>query len=144
MCSWKLDAICQEKVGPKGKVVGIDLLSIKDIEGVVALQGNFSDKDVQELALEELNQRIDVVLSDLSPNISGNSSSDQYKAQALWEEVLEFCKQFLNTDGVMVIKVFHGVAFEPFYKNVKSTFKSVKTLKPAASSRIQRGLHNCF
>jgi 23S rRNA (uridine2552-2'-O)-methyltransferase len=137
--SWLEFAV--QKVGPKGKVVGVDLLQTEPVRGCLFIQGDFSDAAVQEEILTYLGGSVDVVLSDLSPNMTGHPQTDQYAASVFWEETLEFCKSHLHPDGCLVIKVFHGVAFEGFLKAMKGVFSAVKSIKPEASKQLSKEVY---
>jgi 23S rRNA (uridine2552-2'-O)-methyltransferase len=118
----------------QGGVYGIDLLPLDSVPGATFLQGDFRDDALQAqlLALAKT-QKLDVVLSDMSPDLTGIKAADQAKSIGLCEAVLAFAAEHLDAQGVLLIKVFQGVGFDEFFRDFKATFKSVKTKKPKAS-----------
>ena len=108
------------------KVTAVDLLPIAPIPGVTVLKGDFRE------VLADL-PRFDVVLSDLSPNISGIRNVDQARTLELLQAAIAVCKVSLKPDGVFVTKAFHGEAFDDAQEALKQAFSSVKVFKPAAS-----------
>ncbi|CAN0125912.1 unnamed protein product [Phaeothamnion confervicola] len=122
------------KVGPKGAVVAVDLLEIAPMSGVTVLRGDFREAQVREMVRTGLGGvRADVVLSDMLPNVSGIPSVDQANAAALTELAIDFCREVLKPEGVFVVKVFQGEAFQDLLARMKGTFASVATRKPEAS-----------
>lgn len=121
--------VAAQKVGRGGRVIAIDLLQIAPISGVTVHRGDFRHIDVQ-LAL---NAQADVVLSDLSPNLSGIPNVDQARWLELAEGALELCRKVLKPDGVFVVKAFHGEAFDALMRRTKGFFSKVKVVKPSAS-----------
>jgi 23S rRNA (uridine2552-2'-O)-methyltransferase len=116
-------------VKPGGRVIAIDLLQIAPISGVTVHKGDF-----RQIAPEvTLNAHADVVLSDLSPNLSGIPNVDQARWLELAEGAAELCRKMLKPDGVFVVKAFHGEAFDALMKRLKTLFKNVKVVKPSAS-----------
>ena len=113
-------------VGTGGKVIAIDLLEIAPISGVTMLRGDFRQAFPDGV-------RADVVLSDLSPNLSGIPNVDQARSLELAEAAIGLCRKALKPDGVFVTKAFHGEAFEALRQQLKLTFKDVKVVKPSAS-----------
>lgn len=123
-----------QKVGEKGKVIGIDLLPMDPIQGVTLLQGDFTDESmVNELLALLSDQKADVVMSDMAPNISGVAVSDQLRMSDLARRALHFATQALRPEGKFVIKLFHGQGFDQVVSEAKKAFKSVSIRKPKAS-----------
>jgi 23S rRNA (uridine2552-2'-O)-methyltransferase len=122
--------VAAEKVKPGGRVIAIDLLDIAPISGVTALKGDFRQVLVEKHLLAA---RADVVLSDLSPNLSGIPNVDQARLLELGEAAVELCGKILKPDGVFVVKAFHGEAFGALTERLKAVFKKVKVVKPPAS-----------
>ncbi|MFY9315336.1 MAG: RlmE family RNA methyltransferase [Burkholderiales bacterium] len=121
-------------VGRAGRVIGVDLLEIAPISGVTLLRGDFREPAVQAQIVAALGgEKADVVLSDLSPNLSGIASADQARAAELVRTALEFCRANLREGGALLVKVFQGEEFAGLLKEMKSLFREVRTLKPAAS-----------
>ena len=122
------------KVGRGGKVIALDLLLLDPLAGVEFIQGDFRDEAVLK-QLESLLQgrQVDLVLSDMSPNICGIASADQARAMHLAELALEFALEHLKPSGSFLVKVFQGGGFEDFYRLMRSRFAKVATRKPKAS-----------
>ena len=126
--SWS--QVAAERVRPGGKVIAVDLLEIAPISGVTVLQGDFRDAKLLE-ALE--GRRADVILSDVLPNLSGIPNVDQARAAELANGALELCRKALKSDGVFVLKAFHGEAFDEVLQRLKQDFGKVSVRKPEAS-----------
>ena len=119
--------VAAAKVRPGGRVIAIDLLPIAPICGVTVLQGDFRQAPVLESG------KADVVLSDVSPNLSGIGNVDQARALELAGAAIEFCRKALKPDGVFLVKAFQGAAFEELLGGLKRNFSKVKVVKPSAS-----------
>ncbi len=121
-----------------GRIVALDLLPMEPIEGVVFIQGDFREPDVlnileQSLSGDGLTRKVDAVVSDMAPNLSGIESADAARISDLVELAVDFSRQHLKADGTLVVKLFHGGAYDPMVKLFKDTFKVVKRFKPKAS-----------
>ena len=121
-------------VGAKGRVIATDILDIEPIPGVDFLCGDFREESVLK-GVEALvgEQALDLVLSDMAPNISGIDASDQAASLYLCELALEFARQHLKPQGAFVVKVFQGEGFDAYLKQVRALFGSVAIRKPKAS-----------
>jgi 23S rRNA (uridine2552-2'-O)-methyltransferase len=126
--SWSQVAV--QKTMPGGKVIAVDLLDIAPISGVTVLKGDFREAKLLE-ALE--GRRADVVLSDVLPNLSGIPNVDQARAAELSFAVIDFCQKALQPRGVLVLKAFHGEAFDEVLQRMKQVFGKVDVRKPGAS-----------
>ena len=122
------------------RIFAIDLLPITSMAGVKTLQGDFLSEEIRTTLELHLNtmfnsqaQSLDVVLSDLSPNISGIRSNDNARAEALWLSALTFAERWLKLDGSFVCKLFQSTEAEQFVKCCKPLFRQVSVNKPAAS-----------
>jgi 23S rRNA (uridine2552-2'-O)-methyltransferase len=122
--------VAAQKVGPRGRVIAIDLLPMAPISGVSALRADFREG----ILIETLRgAKADVVLSDMSPNLSGIPLVDQARALELCVEAIDFCAKALKREGVFVVKAFQGQAFDELVERLKRAFAKVKVVKPAAS-----------
>jgi len=131
--------VARQKVAPGGKVIAVDLLEIAPISNVTVLRGDCRDPAVQAQLVAALGgAKADVVLSDLSPNISGIASADQARAAELVQMAMDFCRERLQKDGVLLVKVFQGAEFAGLLKELKGMFREVRTVKPAASREESR------
>lgn len=121
-------------VGPRGRVVALDLLEMPPLPGVEVLQGDFRDDETLQALLAILGPaRVDLVLSDLAPNMSGMRSVDQPRSMHLAELALDFAGQVLRGGGHMVVKLFQGEGFQEYVNAVRARFESVRMRKPPAS-----------
>ena len=126
--------VAAEKVGAGGVVVAVDLLEVAPIRGVIMLQGDVRDPEIKARTVQALGGRqADVVLADLSPNLSGIASVDQARAAELVRTAIDFCREHLLPEGALLAKVFHGESFGELRAELAAVFRSVQTLKPAAS-----------
>jgi 23S rRNA (uridine2552-2'-O)-methyltransferase len=127
------------RVGDKGTVVALDILPMTPLTGVHFIQGDFREDEV----LDELNnvlngQQIDLVLSDMAPNMSGMDSIDQPASMYLVELALDFAVNNLSKNGAFLVKVFQGEGFDAFLKDMRNNFVKVTTRKPEASRARSR------
>lgn len=123
-----------KKVGERGRVIGIDLLPVQAIPGVTLFEADFTSDEGLALVEEALEGRkVDLVLSDMAPNLSGVKDADQAKHYDLAELALDFAVQWLKPDGAFVVKVFQGAGFEEFVRQARQTFRQVHVRKPEAS-----------
>ncbi|MCD8524693.1 MAG: 23S rRNA (uridine(2552)-2'-O)-methyltransferase RlmE [Gammaproteobacteria bacterium] len=129
-------------VGENGRVVALDLLPIQPLIGVECIRGDFSDPIVLEQLLTSLgDKKIDVVCSDIAPNMSGVKAVDQAKGMYLVELVVDFVKHYLATNGTMAIKVFQGEGFDACVLSIRKMFKKVIIQKPDASRGRSREVY---
>lgn len=126
-------------VGPKGRVYAVDLLEMQPLSGVEFIRGDFRNAPTLNEVMERIGDaRLDLVMSDMAPNISGNRSVDQPRAIYLAELALDTVKQSLKLGGSFVVKLFHGEGFDEFVRGVRPVFGSVRVRKPAASRKASR------
>ena len=122
-------------VGPRGRVLALDILPMDTIAGVEFLQGDFTEQQTLDELLALLGDRpVDLVLSDMAPNLSGVQSVDQPKSIYLVELALELARQQLKPGGGFVAKLFQGEGFDRLIAELREDFATVKLRKPAASS----------
>ncbi|MEO8004320.1 MAG: RlmE family RNA methyltransferase [Betaproteobacteria bacterium] len=121
-------------VGPKGLVIALDLLEMTPLSGVHVIRGDFSEKETL-LRLEELTsgRAVDLVVSDMAPNISGVGLVDQARSIHLAELALDLARTKLKTGGSLLVKVFQGSGMDEFRKELSASFSSVAVRKPKAS-----------
>jgi 23S rRNA (uridine2552-2'-O)-methyltransferase len=124
--------VALEFMEEEGKLVGIDLQHILPLKGATFIQGDLRDKDIRE-ELQNLIPKADVVISDMSPNLSGTYSIDQARSVELSSLALEIAAE--RNAQSFVVKVFEGSDFQEFRKAVKAEFGSVRTLSPEASRK---------
>jgi len=130
--SWSQIAV--KRIGPKGKVIALDLLEMQPIKNVEFIQGDFRDNKVLiEVESKLNNSEIDLVISDMAPNISGIKVVDQSAAIYLNELALEFSCNWLKPNGHLLVKSFIGADFDSFVNSVKPFFKKVLRIKPSSS-----------
>jgi len=130
--SWCQYAV--KRIQPGGRLIALDLLEMTPMHGVEFIQGDFREDDVLRQLETTLNGRpVDLVLSDMAPNMSGIAASDQARVMHLAELTLEFCRDCLKPGGDLLVKVFQGSDFVALHKAVKLAFEAVTVRKPAAS-----------
>ncbi len=121
-------------VGKKDKIIALDILAMEPLEGVDFIQGDFREQVVLDQLYAVLaGAPINLVMSDMAPNMSGNKGVDQPRSIYLGELALETAKTVLAKDGVFLVKLFHGAGFEDFFKEVQQSFAKVAIRKPKAS-----------
>lgn len=125
--------VAVQRVGGKGRVIAIDLLEMPSLPQVRFVQGSFLDEEVRKTVRQLAGGPVDVVLSDMMPNVSGIASADQARAAELVHEAILFCGEVLGPEGVFLVKVFQGAEFAGILAALRGTFKAVQTRKPAAS-----------
>ncbi len=126
--------VAARRLGGNGRVFALDLLSMDAIPGVEFLQGDFREQAVLDALLGALGgRRVDLVLSDMAPNISGVDVVDQARAADLEGLALDFSRQVLKPEGALVMKVFQGAGFQELLADARKTFGSVRMRKPKAS-----------
>lgn len=129
-------------VGESGQVVACDILSMDPIVGVDFLQGDFREEDVLNALLTRIGgKEIDVVMSDMAANMTGNETADSARSMYLVELALDMCHQVLKTNGSFVVKVFQGDGFDNFVKEARKVFKTVRTRKPDSSRARSREVY---
>lgn len=117
-----------------GTIIALDVLPMEPVEGVVYLNGDFREADVLERLDQALAGRVvDVVVSDMAPNLSGVDSVDTARISHLVELAVDFASTHLKPDGALVVKLFHGGGYSDLVTLFKQTFKVVKPIKPKAS-----------
>ena len=123
--------ICSDDKAPSA--FALDLLDIEPIVGVCFIKGDFLDINVQKEVSSAIGGKVDVVMSDIAPNTTGERTTDHIRIIALCEQAFEFAKQHLNEQGSFVAKIFQGGTEHTLLKEIKRYFKIVKHFKPQAS-----------
>ena len=132
--SWSVELA--QRVGPGGLVIGIDLLPLKPISGVTLIQADFDSPEGQQQLAEALQGRaVDLVVSDMAPEMSGNKLVDQMRMIGLNEMTLHFARQYLCNGGDILMKTFMGEGYDAFRRDLGSSFRKIKNIKPAASRK---------
>ena len=122
-----------------GIILAIDITEMDPIDGVTFIHGSIEEKGVQENALKKNNnKKFELIVSDMSPNKTGNKVSDQYAFYNIADSILEFSKNGLITRGTLVMKVFIGLGFEEFKSDLNKVFESVNYFKPKSSRQESR------
>jgi 23S rRNA (uridine2552-2'-O)-methyltransferase len=117
-----------------GRIVALDLLEMEPIEGVTFIQGDFRDDAVLEQLNAAVNgEPVDVVVSDMAPNLTGVTVTDTARVAHLVELAVEFSLQHLKPEGALVTKVFHGSGYSELVELFRANFRTVKSVKPKAS-----------
>ncbi|HHJ36563.1 MAG TPA: 23S rRNA (uridine(2552)-2'-O)-methyltransferase RlmE [Gammaproteobacteria bacterium] len=133
---------CVKKLGKKGTIVALDILPMDPIDKVVIIQGDFREEAVfDELMRVMNNNKADLVISDMAPNITGMESVDMPRAYYLCELALDLARQALNPGGGLLVKLFQGDGFEAYNKELRASFTKVTMRKPKASRARSREVY---
>lgn len=128
--------VAKELVGPQGLVIGADLSTIRPLDDVIFIQGDITKPEtIQQIKETMHGKKADVVLSDMSPDISGNYSIDQARSAWLCHHALKVAEQILRPGGHFLCKIFEGEDTKSFIEKVKRHFMVVKTFSPEASRK---------
>ena len=133
--SWS--QVLKKRIVSGGFILSVDLLPMAEINGVSFIQGDFTENNILEKILSQLNGRIiDLIISDMAPNISGIKMVDQAKSAYLIELVLDFAKNYLKVGGNCLIKVFNGGEFQRLIALARELFEQVEVQKPSSSRSV--------
>jgi len=127
--------IARERIGPRGRVISIDLAPMAPLEGVELVRGDFTKTEAQATLFELLGKPADVVMSDMAPKLSGARSYDEARTLELAEATLGFAMRALRPGGTLLVKVFQGEGYRGFLDRVRTRFEAAKGVKPSASTR---------
>ena len=134
--------VARKFVGSKGRVLALDILDMSSIPGVDFICGDFNDEEVyRKLACQVEDEEVNVVISDIAPNISGIAAIDLPKHFGLVELAFEFCRQYLCKGGNFIVKLFQGEGFDEFVRESRKCFVNVKMVKPKASRSMSREVY---
>jgi len=129
-------------LGGKGTVVAMDILPMEALPGVRFVQGDFREDDVLDKLLQALEgQEVDLVMSDMAPNISGMDAVDQPRAMYLAELAVDFAERVVRPGGELLIKVFQGEGFDELVRGLRSHYQKVVIRKPRASRPRSREVY---
>jgi 23S rRNA (uridine2552-2'-O)-methyltransferase len=129
-------------LGKKGKVIAMDILPMEPLPGVEFVQGDFHEQAVLDELLRVLDgQAVDLVMSDIAPNISGVDAVDQPRAMYLAELAVDFADRVLRPGGDLLVKVFQGEGFDELLKDLRSRYEKVVMRKPRASRPRSREVY---
>jgi 23S rRNA (uridine2552-2'-O)-methyltransferase len=137
--------VCAERVGPRGRVVGVDVAETEQVErpNVVVLQADVYDEMLAERVADALGGQADLVLSDLAPKLSGIAVSDSARHAALVHRALELTRIWLGPEGVFVAKLFMDAEYQALIHDLRATFRAVKSRKPDSTRKGSSELYVC-
>ena len=134
--------LAARRLGPEGRIIAIDLLKMDPIEGVEFIQADFmTDEALAQLRALLNGRSVDLVISDMAPNISGNPSIDLPRSMGLAEAALMFAEEVLRPNGDFLVKLFQGEGFPEFVDSVRGQFETTKLIKPKASRPASREIY---
>ena len=134
--------LLRERLGDNGRIIALDILPMQGIGGVEFIQGDFREDPVLEALQARLNgARLDLVLSDMAPNISGISDADQARSMHLAELALDFARNWLKPGGSFLVKLFQGTGFDEYLRGLRAGFSRVTLRKPKASRARSREVY---
>ena len=116
-----------------GKILAIDKKKMEKIKGVEFITGDFTEKKYKTIITEHLNSNIDVILSDMAPNTTGNKNLDSIRTNQMCLEILDFSREVLNKKGIIISKLFMGEDFDEIKLRAKKYFKKINFFKPKSS-----------
>ena len=137
---WSQYAVRQ--LGTKGRIFALDILPMDDLPGVEFIEGDFRESEALDFLMKKLDgAAVDLVMSDMAPNISGMEAVDQPRSMYLMELAAEFAAEVLREGGDLLFKGFHGEGFDELIKNLRSHYSKVLIRKPKASRRRSREVY---
>jgi 23S rRNA (uridine2552-2'-O)-methyltransferase len=134
--------VAAKKVGHQGSVVAVDILPMNPIAGVDFIQGDFTEEEILAELLKTIgNKPVDLVISDMAPNLTGMKAVDQPAVVYLAELAVDLAQQVLTKDGIFIAKLFQGEGFDEFVRNTRKVFNVVSLKKPDASRSKSREVY---
>jgi len=134
--------VAMQRVGDAGRVIAVDILAMVALPGVEFMQGDFTDPRFLEILEQHLKDRkVDVVISDMAPNLTGQRAVDQPRAIGLAELVTEFSHDILAANGTMLVKTFQGSGYDELLRRLRKVFGKVIVRKPKASRGNSREVY---
>lgn len=138
--SWS--QLVQQRLAGTGRIIALDILPMEEIAGVDFVQGDFREESVLRALEDRLKgQKVDLVLSDMAPNMSGVALADQIRAMTLAEVALDFSRRWLRPGGSFLVKLFQGAGFDDYLRELRAEFTSVTMRKPKASRARSREVY---
>jgi 23S rRNA (uridine2552-2'-O)-methyltransferase len=126
----------------RGRIIAMDILPMDPLDGVEFVQGDFREDEVLDLLMEKLgSDRVDLVMSDMAPNISGMEAVDQPRSMYLAELAIDFAGQVLREGGDLLFKAFQGEGFDAMVKTLRAQYRQVRVRKPKASRPRSREVY---
>jgi 23S rRNA (uridine2552-2'-O)-methyltransferase len=134
--------LARKRLGDTGRVIALDILPMQGLAGVDFMQGDFREESVlRELEQKLEGGKVDLVLSDMAPNMSGVALADQIRAMDLCELALDFSRHWLRPDGAFLVKLFQGAGFDEYLRSLRAEFSRVTMRKPKASRARSREVY---
>jgi 23S rRNA (uridine2552-2'-O)-methyltransferase len=135
--------VAAKEVGPFGHVIGIDLEALPPFaeKNVTFILGDIREERTRQLLLADLGRKVDIVLSDMAPHLSGIKFQDHYNSYELAEQALQLCKVVLREGGDFVVKIFPGEELDLFKGNLKNAFAQIKTFIPDATRKTSTEIY---
>jgi 23S rRNA (uridine2552-2'-O)-methyltransferase len=134
--------VAAKLVGHKGCVVAVDILPMDPVAGVSFIQGDFTEEEILNQLLNEIGNRpVDLVISDMAPNLTGMKAVDQPAMIYLAELAVDLVQQVMTDDGIFIAKLFQGEGFDEFVRNTRKVFNVVSLKKPDASRSKSREVY---
>jgi 23S rRNA (uridine2552-2'-O)-methyltransferase len=135
--------LVRARLGETGRVIALDILPMQGIAGVEVIEGDFTGESaLKQLEAHLDGAKVDLVLSDMAPNMSGVAVADQIRAMHLAELALAFARDWLKPGGSMLIKLFQGVGFDEYLRDLRADFERVTMRKPKASRARSREVYS--
>jgi 23S rRNA (uridine2552-2'-O)-methyltransferase len=129
-------------VGHNGRVVAVDILPMDPVTDVSFIQGDFTEESVLQQLLDKIsNKSVDLVISDMAPNLTGMKAVDQPAVIYLAELAVDLAQQILKKNGIFIAKLFQGEGFDEFVRNTRTVFNTVALEKPDASRAKSREVY---
>jgi 23S rRNA (uridine2552-2'-O)-methyltransferase len=135
--------VAAKEIGPFGHVIGVDLEVIPPFaeKNATFIQGDIREERTRQRLLAELGRKVDIVLSDMAPHLSGIKFQDHYNSYELAEQALQMCKMILREGGDFVTKIFPGEELELYKNNLKNAFSQIKTFIPDATRKTSTEIY---
>lgn len=135
--------VISKEIGPFGRVIGLDIepMEMQGMRNTCFIQGDIREERTRQLLLAELGRKVDLVLSDMAPNLSGIKFQDHYNSYELAEQAFQLCKLVLREGGDFAVKIFPGEELEPFKDNLKNAFTQLKTFIPDSTRKTSTEIY---